>query len=100
MEKRWSSPWSPGRNEQVDVSSVRLLPVVWNPAKVFCVGLNYRSHVDETGRDLPTYPVILPKYASSLIGPADDIVLPPESYQVDYEGELAVGHRATGAPHC
>lgn len=74
----------------VPVERVRLLPVVPQPSKVFCVGLNYRSHVTETKRDLPTYPVLFPKFAASLLGPYDDIVLPPESTQVDYEGELAV----------
>ncbi|WP_329410396.1 fumarylacetoacetate hydrolase family protein [Nocardia vinacea] len=75
---------------RVDIDVVRLLPVVPNPSKVFCVGLNYREHVTETKRELPAYPVLFPKYAASLIAAYDDIVLPPESTQVDYEGELAV----------
>ncbi|MGW5572824.1 fumarylacetoacetate hydrolase family protein [Nocardia thailandica] len=75
---------------RVDIDAVRLLPVVPSPSKVFCVGLNYREHVTETKRELPTYPVLFPKFADSLIGAFDDIVLPPESTQVDYEGELAV----------
>ncbi|WP_181723612.1 fumarylacetoacetate hydrolase family protein [Nocardia gipuzkoensis] len=75
---------------RVEIDAVRLLPVVPNPSKVFCVGLNYREHVTETKRELPTYPVLFPKFADSLIGAYDDIVLPPESTQVDYEGELAV----------
>jgi acylpyruvate hydrolase len=74
----------------VPVEEVRLLPVVPRPAKVVCVGLNYRDHVTETKRDIPDYPVLFPKFATSLIGPYDDIVLPPESTQVDYEGELVV----------
>jgi acylpyruvate hydrolase len=74
----------------VPVSSVRLLPVVPNPDKILCVGLNYHSHVGETGRELPSYPVLFAKFASSLIGASEDIVLPPESVQVDYEAELAV----------
>jgi acylpyruvate hydrolase len=76
--------------EAVPVDDVYLCPVVPHPDKIICVGLNYRAHVDETGRDLPTYPVLFTKFASSLIGPRDDIVLPPESQQVDYEAELAV----------
>ncbi|MFG3621384.1 fumarylacetoacetate hydrolase family protein [Nocardia sp. NPDC047654] len=75
---------------RVEIDAVRLLPVVPSPSKVFCVGLNYREHVTETKRELPTYPVLFPKFADSLIGAYDDIVLPPESTQVDYEGELAV----------
>jgi acylpyruvate hydrolase len=76
--------------EASPLSKVRLPPLVQNSAKILCVGLNYRSHVEETGRELPTYPVLFPKFASSLIGPRDDIEIPAESHQVDYEGELAV----------
>ncbi|MFJ3473441.1 fumarylacetoacetate hydrolase family protein [Microbacterium maritypicum] len=60
------------------------------PSKVFCVGLNYLSHVEETKRDLPVYPVLFPKFASNLIGANEPIRVPEESTQVDYEGELAV----------
>ena len=74
---------------RVPLATVELLPPSV-PAKVFCVGLNYDEHIEETGRDLPTYPVLFPKYASSLIGARDDIRIPPESSQVDYEAELAV----------
>ncbi|HEX4250785.1 MAG TPA: fumarylacetoacetate hydrolase family protein [Pseudonocardia sp.] len=80
----------------VALADVRLLPVVPNPDKILCVGLNYHSHVGETGRELPTYPVLFAKFASSLIGASDDIVLPPESTQVDYEAELAVVIGRTG----
>lgn len=76
--------------QAVGVADVRLLPVIPAPDKIVCVGLNYLSHVGETGRDLPTYPVLFTKFASSLIGPNDDIVAPPESEMVDYEAELAV----------
>jgi len=67
-----------------------LRPVVPNPARVFCVGLNYTSHITETGRTDSDYPVLFPKWASSLTGPFDTIDLPGESSQVDYEGELTV----------
>jgi acylpyruvate hydrolase len=76
--------------EAVELAEVRLRPVVPNPDKVICVGLNYRSHVSETGRELPTYPVLFTKFASALIGADDPIALPPESTQVDWEGEMAV----------
>jgi acylpyruvate hydrolase len=76
--------------EAVGLGGVRLLPVVPNPARIVCVGLNYRAHVDETGRELPTYPVLFTKFASRLSGPHDPVELPRESGQVDYEGELAV----------
>ena len=76
--------------DAVPRAEVRLLPVVPNPGKVICVGLNYRSHVEETGRELPTYPVLFTKFASALVGAADPVTLPAEATQVDWEGELAV----------
>jgi acylpyruvate hydrolase len=76
--------------DRFPLREARLLPVVPQPGKIICVGLNYLSHVDETRRDLPTYPVLFTKFPSGLIGADDEIVLPPESSQVDYEAELAV----------
>lgn len=80
----------------MEVASVRLRAAVPDPGKVICVGLNYRSHIAETGRADVEYPVLFTKFASSLVGPYDDIVAPPESTQVDYEGELAVVIGASG----
>lgn len=74
----------------VPLDEVRLRPVVPRPGKIICLGLNYRTHVDETERELPDYPVLFTKFPESLIGPFDDIVKPPESAQVDYEAELAI----------
>lgn len=87
---------------QLSLSEVTLRSASPCAGKVVCVGLNYKSHVAETNRDLPTYPVMFPKFASSLIGPTADIQLPPEATQFDYEGELAViigraGRRITEA---
>lgn len=81
---------TPVRSEALPAAEVRLCPVVPHPDKIVCVGLNYLSHVGETGRDLPTYPVLFTKFASALIGATDDIVVPPESNAIDYEVELAV----------
>ncbi len=67
-----------------------LRPVVPDPAKVICIGLNYKAHIEETGRSDSDYPVLFPKFASSLAGPHDALYLPSESAQIDYEGELAV----------
>jgi 2,4-didehydro-3-deoxy-L-rhamnonate hydrolase len=60
------------------------------PSKIVCVGLNYRDHAEEQGGDLPAAPLLFAKWPSSLIGPGEAIVLPPESAQVDYEAELGV----------
>lgn len=65
-------------------------PLVVNPGKVVCVGLNYRNHILEMGRELPEYPTLFAKYPEALIGAGDDIMLAPESDAVDWEAELAV----------
>ena len=72
------------------LGEVRLGPPVPDPAKVLCVGLNYRDHVAETGRALPQNPDIFSKFASSLVGPTDDLAVSGVSPKLDYEGELAV----------
>jgi acylpyruvate hydrolase len=77
-------------SEKVPTADVTLKAVSPTAGKIICVGLNYKAHIEESNRELPTYPVMFPKYASNLIGPNDDIVLPPEVTQVDFEGELAV----------
>jgi acylpyruvate hydrolase len=74
----------------VAVSDVHLRAVVPQPDKIICVGLNYKAHVGETGREMPEYPVLFNKFASSLVGAFDPISVPSESTQCDYEGELAV----------
>lgn len=74
----------------VPVESVRFRPVVPQPGKVICIGLNYLAHIQETHREESDYPVLFTKFASSLTGAYDDIPRPPESAAVDYEGELVV----------
>lgn len=71
-------------------SEATLRAVVPNPAKVICVGLNYKAHIEETGRTDSDYPVLFPKFASSLTGPYAEIDISSPSVQVDYEGELVV----------
>lgn len=70
------------------------------PSKIICLGLNYRSHAEETGLPLPEVPLIFMKPSTAVIGPGDEIVLPHLSGRVDYEGELAViiGRRAKAVP--
>ncbi len=76
--------------DSVALAAVTLLPASPVPQRILCVGLNYRGHIEETGRETPTYPVLFPKFASNLIAAGDDILLPSESSQPDFEGELAV----------
>jgi acylpyruvate hydrolase len=65
-------------------------PLVPSPEKIICVGLNYRDHVLEMGHDLPDYPTLFAKYAPSLVGAYDDIVLPRVSDKIDWEVELTI----------
>jgi len=67
-----------------------LAPVVTAPGKIICVGLNYRTHILEMGRELPVYPTLFAKYTEALIGASDPILLPPESGAADWEAELAL----------
>jgi 2-keto-4-pentenoate hydratase/2-oxohepta-3-ene-1,7-dioic acid hydratase in catechol pathway len=66
------------------------LPVIPNPNKILCVGLNYEEHRQETGRPATAHPAIFTRYADTLIGHDAPMVLPPNSTSLDYEGELAV----------
>lgn len=61
-----------------------------NPAHVFCIGLNYKGHIQETGKPTPEYPTVFAKFASSLTGPYSDIALPQNSNEVDWEVELGI----------
>jgi acylpyruvate hydrolase len=65
-------------------------PVVPRPAKIICVGLNYRAHILELGLPIPVYPTLFAKFAPSLIGPFDDIELCSAATKWDWEVELAV----------
>ncbi len=65
-------------------------PVVPNPGKIICIGLNYLAHIQETQNKEHEYPVLFTKFATSLTGAYDDVPRPPESSAMDYEGELAV----------
>lgn len=70
-------------------NAVQLLVPVPDPAKILCVGLNYRSHIAETGRDPPAHPILFPRYPSSLVAHSENLVRPKASIDFDYEGELA-----------
>lgn len=79
-----------GKGPQIAFESVTLLPPVPNPDKILCIGLNYMSHIKETGREKPKYPSIFTRYPSSLVGHGVPLVRPKASTAFDYEGELAV----------
>lgn len=75
---------------------VRFLPVITNPDKILCVGVNYRPHIKEMGRKVPEQPVVFVRFPGSLVGHDEPIVRPIVSEQFDFEGELAIviGRRA------
>ena len=83
-------------SSQRKLSDVRLLAPIENPSKLICVGLNYGEHARESGLAVPKEPMVFAKFPSSIVGPHDDIVLPTQSSQVDWEAELAIviGRRA------
>lgn len=72
------------------LDAVTLAPVIPNPDKIICVGLNYHAHIQETGREESVQPVLFARYAGSQIGHGEALIKPLESDQFDYEGELAV----------
>ncbi|WP_411733445.1 fumarylacetoacetate hydrolase family protein [Paeniglutamicibacter sp.] len=74
----------------IPVDGAELASVVTHPGKIICVGLNYRKHILEMGRELPEYPTLFSKYAETLIGANDVIELPVEDEAIDWEAELAV----------
>ena len=80
-----------GKPATLALSDVRLLPPVGNPRKIFCVGLNYKSHVAETKRPDAVHPAIFVRFADTLIADGAPMRFPgAKSAMFDYEGELAV----------
>ena len=82
-----------------DLASVRLLAPVL-PSKIICVGRNYVAHAREHDAVVPDLPLLFLKPPSSVIGPEDKIILPPQSQQVEHEAELVViiGQRGRWIP--
>lgn len=76
-------------SDKIPLTEVKLLPPV-TPSKIVCVGRNYKEHAAELGNAMPAEPLLFLKAPSSIIGPDQTIKLPPESVQVEHEGELGV----------
>jgi len=77
------------KEAQTPLKDVKLLPPS-QPTKILCVGRNYVDHAKELGNQVPQIPLIFMKPPSAIIGNGDHIVLPPQSKQVEHEGELVV----------
>jgi 2-keto-4-pentenoate hydratase/2-oxohepta-3-ene-1,7-dioic acid hydratase in catechol pathway len=76
--------------EGVSLEEVELLPPVPDPDKIVCIGLNYRSHAEETGQELPSAPTFFAKFRNALVPSGAAVQLPAASQKVDYEAEVAV----------
>lgn len=72
------------------VQQIEWLPVIPNPDKVLCVGLNYLKHIVETGREVPKHPTLFTRFASAQIGHDQPLISPKASTAFDFEGEFAV----------
>ncbi|RZA16492.1 MAG: FAA hydrolase family protein [Lysobacteraceae bacterium] len=71
-------------------SDITFLPLIAAPDKVLCVGLNYRTHILETGRAMPKYPSVFTRFANTQVGHGQPMIRPRVSEKFDYEGELAI----------
>jgi 2-keto-4-pentenoate hydratase/2-oxohepta-3-ene-1,7-dioic acid hydratase in catechol pathway len=79
-----------GAQPDYRLADVTLLPVIPDPQRIVCVGINYRSHAEETGRDISPAPSVFLRLADTLIGHGAALVRPKVSKMFDFEGELAV----------
>ncbi|MGH8222334.1 MAG: fumarylacetoacetate hydrolase family protein [Woeseiaceae bacterium] len=73
-----------------DADEITFLPVLPNPEKILCIGLNYEMHRRETGRNVTEYPTVFTRFADTQVGHGGSLVRPLASNEFDYEGELAV----------
>ena len=92
-----------GRAADDALADLVLAPVIPNPGKIWCCGLNYAEHVRETQREVTEKPMFFMRVADSQVGHGQAIPRPPESTQLDFEGEIAViigrrGRRIAEAP--
>ncbi len=83
-------------DDPADGSGLRIGAPIARPQAVVCIGMNYAAHARESGSEPPEYPVIFFKHPNTVVGPFDEVLLPPDSEKTDWEVELAVviGRRA------
>ena len=79
-----------GTSPTLKVDDVTFEPVIPNPPKILCIGVAYHEHRLETGRDVTAKPMVFGRFANSQIGHGQALLRPPESEQLDFEGEVAV----------
>ena len=72
------------------LSAIKFLPVIPQPGKILCAGINYRSHAAEMARELPKQPSMFIRFADTLVGHGGELIRPKVSDHFDFEGELAL----------
>jgi 2-keto-4-pentenoate hydratase/2-oxohepta-3-ene-1,7-dioic acid hydratase in catechol pathway len=82
--------WASSQELDVALEDITFLPAIPDPRKIFCVGINYRTHVEEAGREIPARPMIFTRFADSQAAHLQPIIRPQVSEKLDFEGELAV----------
>lgn len=90
LEAGFDAASSAGGAAKVPLGDVEFLPVITDPGKIICVGLNYEDHRRETGREIVGHPTLFTRFAASQVGHGAPLVCPAESTQFDYEAELAL----------
>ena len=86
----WKNYAATTQGASYHIEGTEFATLISRPSKVVCVGLNYRNHIIEMGRDLPEHPTLFSKFSDTLIGATDDIMRPAETDSFDWEVELAV----------
>lgn len=86
----WRAHVEEAEGRHFPVNEADFAPVVPDPPKIMCLGLNYRNHILEMGRELPIHPTLFAKFSRALIGARDPIILPRVANEVDWEVELAI----------
>jgi len=79
-----------GSGESHQLDFCRFLPLIPNPDKILCVGVNYRPHIKEMGREVPDHPMVFVRFPGSQTGHGQPIIRPTASRHYDFEGELAI----------
>ena len=86
----WKNYAATTQGASYPIEGTEFATLISRPSKVVCVGLNYRNHITEMGRDLPEHPTLFSKFSDTLIGATDDIMRPAETDSFDWEVELAI----------
>ena len=89
-------PVSPPDADRFPLFEVAFLPPIPDPEKIICIGLNYLTHIQEGGREVPKKPTIFTRWANTQVGHLQPMVRPKQSETFDFEGEMAIviGRRA------